>query len=248
MFRLFLLVSAVVLTACSAPAADPKDATAVLDKAIKTLGGEEKLAKATAFTWSGKTTLTIMGNDAQMTTKTTVQGLDHFRQEMEGDFGGNKMSGVTVLAGEKGWRKFGDMETELSGDMLKAQMRTVYLGVTIITVLPLKGKGFKTELAGEEKVNDKPAVGVKATGPDGKEFTVFFDKESGLPVKLVAKVSGFMSEEVTQETVYSGYKEMGGIQKATKMESKRNGEKFSTVEVSEFKVLEKVDAKTFDKP
>ena len=57
-----------------------------------------------------------------------------------------------------------------------------------------------------------------------------------------------MGGEFTQETTFSNYKEFDGIKKATKSESKRNGEKFLTTEVTEFKVLKKVDPKTFDEP
>ena len=86
------------------------------------------------------------------------------------------------------------------------------------------------------------------TTPDGKEFTLYFDKESGLPVKLVAKVVGFGGEEFTQETTYKDYKDFDGIKKATKVDSKRDGEDFTKSEVTEFKVLEKVDPKAFSEP
>jgi hypothetical protein len=140
------------------------------------------------------------------------------------------------------------MGGELDKDSLAGQKRSVYLSVIPVTLVPLKGKGFKLESAGEAKVGDKPAVGIKATAPDGKDFTLYFDKESGLPVKMVAKVMGFMGEEVLQETIYGGYKDFDGIKKATKIESKRDGEKFQTAEVVEFKVLDKADAKTFTEP
>src|SRR4051812_38408749 len=97
-------------------AADAKDATALLDKAIKALGGEAKLSQVKAAAWKTKGTIAFGGNDSEVATQTTVQGLDHLRQEFEGDFGGNKVKGLTVLAGDKGWRKFGDDGTELDKD------------------------------------------------------------------------------------------------------------------------------------
>jgi len=228
--------------------ADDKDATAILDKAIKALGGEEKLSKIKSATLAGKGTITLMDADSEISTRTSLQGLDHFRQEFEGEFGGNKVKGVTVLAGDKGWRKFGDMGMAMDADALANQKRAVYLTVVPITVVPLKGKDFKVEKAGEEKVGDKPAVGVKVSPMDGKDFTLFFDKESGLPAKLVAKVAGFMGGEFTQETTFDGYKEMDGIKKATKLKSTRDGNKFLEVELTEFKVVDKLDPKTFTEP
>ncbi|MCW3094488.1 MAG: hypothetical protein JWL77_106 [Chthonomonadaceae bacterium] len=222
-----------------------KDVEAVLDKAIKALGGEEPLGKIKAASWKAKTKTTIMGNESDGSSLAIMQGLDHFRQEFEGEFNGNKFKAVTVLNDDKGVRKFGDNRQELDKDAVIGQKRVVYLTIIPITILPLKGKDFKTEMIAEEKVNDKPAVGIKVTGPENKDFTLYFDKESGLPVRMTAKISGFQGEEVTQEVTFSEYKEMAGIKKATRVVSKRNGEKFQEQEVTEFKLLDKVDPKTF---
>jgi len=226
------------------PALD-KDVAAVLDKAIKALGGEEALGKVKAASWKSKTKTTFMGNESEGSSLMILQGLDHARQEFEGDFNGNKFKGVTLLSDDKGVRKFGDNRQDLDKEGVIGQKRIVYLTVIPITILPLKGKDFKLEMAAEEKVNDKPAVGIKVTGPEKKDFTIYFDKESGLPVRTIAKIPGFQGEEVTQETTYSNYKEMAGIQKAAKVVTKRNGEKFQEQEVTEFKLLDKVDPKTF---
>lgn len=231
-----------------AKAADDKDTQAILDKAIKALGGEEKLSKIKAASWKTKGKITFGDNDNEFTGSTTVQGLDHFHSTFEGEFGGNKIMGVTVLAKDKGWRQIGDNKMELDETALANQKRTVYLQVVPTTLVPLKGKGFKIAGAGEKKIGDKPAIGLKITGPDGKDFTLFFDKDSGLPVMMVAKVAGFMGEEFTQESTFADYKEMAGIKKATKITSKRDGEKFMETQITEFKVLDTVDPKTFAEP
>ncbi len=244
-----LSATIVFLALCGAARAEgDKDVDAVLDKAIKALGGEEKLRGIKAVQWSGKGKIFFGGNENEFTSTTTIQDLDHYRQEFEGDFGGNKINGITVVAGDKGWRKFGDQVMELDRDALANQKRGVYLQLIPTTVLPLKGKGFKAALAGEQQVGDKPAVAVKVTPEKGKDFTICFDKDSGLPVKLVAAVVGFMGEEFTQETTFGDYKDFGGIKKATRTDNKRDGEKFLDSTVSEFKVLDKVDDKAFTKP
>ncbi len=136
----------------------------------------------------------------------------------------------------------------MDADAVANEKRTIYLQVIPTTIVPLKGKGFKVEAAGEEKVADKPAVVLKVTAPEGKDFKISFDKQSGLPVKLVAKVTGFMGDEFTQETTMTDYKDFDGLKKATKVEAKRDGERFVEVEVLEYKVLDKVDADTFAEP
>ena len=89
---------------------------------------------------------------------------------------------------------------------------------------------------------------IKSLIVDGKDFTLYFDKETGLPVKQVAQVRGFMGDEFTQETTFADYKDFGGIKKATKIESKRDGQRFIEQEVTEFKTLDKVDPATFEEP
>jgi len=224
--------------------ADDKDVNAVLDKEIAALGGEEKLGKVQAFSWKSKGTMVFNGNENEMNNEVTVKGLDHFRRE----FGNDQFHGVVVIAGDKGWRKFGEETREIEGDALANEKRGIYLHVVPITLVPLKGNGFKVEVRGEEKVGDKPAVVLKIVGPDGKDFTLYLDKETGMPVKEVGKVVGFQGQEFTQETTFGDYKDYGGIKKATRIAVKRDGEKFQDMDLTEFKVLDKVDADSFAEP
>ena len=239
-----VVASLVVVVSFGAVRADDQDAKSIVDKAIKALGGEEKLAKAESFSWKSKGTVNFGGNENEFTSETTIKGLDHLKRE----FGNDQFHAVVVIAGDKGWRHFGDNQSEVDGDALAGEKRNIYLQVVPVTLVALKGKGFKYETAGEEKLGDKPAVILKITGPDGKDFKLFFDKESGLPVKQVATVRGFQGEEVEQESTYSEYKDFGGIKKATKGEVKRNGDVFQVFELTEFKVLDKVDPATFTEP
>jgi hypothetical protein len=250
MKRLNGVVSALAvlsLAAIPARAADD-DPKAIIDKGIQALGGEEKLAKADAFSVKADGKITFGGNENEFSSESTYQGLDHFRGTFKGEFNGNTFEGVTVVNGNKGWRKFGDMVMEIDGDGLDNEKRTIYLRVLPTTLVGLKKPEFKLAAAREETVDGKPAVGVKVTGEDGKPFTIYFDKESGLPVKLEAVVTGFMGDEFTEETTYADYKDFGGIKRATKVKSSRDGEPFVEQTVTDFKVLDKVDPKTFDEP
>jgi hypothetical protein len=228
--------------------ADDQDAKAVIDKAVKALGGAEKLGAAKIVRWKTKGKISRNDEENDFSTKVTAQGLDKVRQEFEGEFGGNPVKGVTVLDGDKGWRKFGEETSALEGDQLANQKRTAYLQLVPEMPLLLKGEGFKVESGEEQKVGDKPAAVLKVTGPDSKEFQLFYDKESGLPVKLTATVAGRQGNEFAQETTFANYKDFDGLKRATKIESKRNGKKFMSSEVTEFQVLDKADAKTFAEP
>jgi hypothetical protein len=239
-----ILTMALAVVAFGQARADDQDAKSIVDKAIKALGGEEKLAKVAAYAWKSEGTVNFNGNENDFNSHVTVKGLDHFRRES----GNDNFHIVVVLAGDKGWRKFGDDFTELEGDALANEKRGVYLQVIPITMVTLKEKEFKYETGGAEKVGDKPAFILKITGPDGKDFTLYLDKESGLPVKQVARVRGFQGQEATSETTFDDYKDFDGIKKATKIEVKRDGETFQKMKVTEFKVLDKVEPETFTEP
>ena len=81
MRRIFVaLFTTILLTSpVHSTRADDKDPQAVIDKAIKALGGEEKLKKADISTWKTKATLTLGGNENDITIHSTIQGLDHYR-------------------------------------------------------------------------------------------------------------------------------------------------------------------------
>jgi hypothetical protein len=227
---------------------DDKDAAPILDKAIAALGGEAKLAKATTFSWKAEGIISINADDASMKTKGTFSGIDRQRSEFALEINGMPISGVTVIDRGKGWRKFGEAVQDLEPEMLAATKQTAYLWVVSRTVLPLKAAPFKTEAAPDEMVDGKPAAVVKATGPDGKPFTLYFDKATGLPVKMTATVKGFQGDDVQDETMFADYKDFGGIQRATKVTSKRDGNPFSKMTFSDFEVIDSPPASTFAEP
>ncbi len=244
-----VLAASIVCLSLGSSRADEKDATAILDKAIKAMGGEEKLAKVKAYSQKSKGVLTINGNDSDFTTSATHEGLDHYRSQFETKFGDNDVTFIGVVNGDKGWRRFGDQDMEMNEDQIKNEKRRIYVGMIPMSLLLAKGKGFKIESAAEEKVGDKPALVVKVIGPDGKDMKLYFDKESGLPVKQVAIVPDFGDNgEYTQETTFSDYKDFDGIKRATKMTATRDGEKMISSELIEFKVLDKVEPETFTQP
>ena len=77
------------------------------------------------------------------------------------------------------------------------------------------------------------------------EMAISFDKNSGRPVKAAGKVFALDDREVMQETIYGGYRNFGGIEVATSLEVKIDGKPYRRQELTEFKILDKVDPSTF---
>lgn len=243
--------SALLLVGLVGPSrADDADAKAVeiIDKAVKALGGEEKLSKVQAASWNSDGKLTINGSDNPFKTHMTFQDSDRMHVDFEGEFNGNSVKGTTVVNGDKGWRNVNDNVQVLDADAIAREKRTLYLMIAPILPDRLKGKGYKATADGEEKVDGKPAAVLKVVGPDGKDFRLFFDKESGLPVKLVAQVAGWRGEEFEQETLFTDYKDFGGIKRPGKVVSKRDGEPFAEQSTVDFKVEADLPASMFEEP
>ncbi len=225
--------------------AGAQDATATLDKAIQALGGATQLSAVKAVSYTANETLMQNGRNTTTTTKTIVLGYDHYRQEMDGMARGNKIRGILVLAGDQGARIFNTTRTDLSGDALANLKRTAYLTAIPMTILPLKSNDFKVQAIPDINFENRPAAGIDATGPDGKDFKLYFDKQTGLPVAMVAKVAGPQGQEFMQETIYSNYKTIAGIKKAMKLVYRRNNANYQEVDITDWKVVENVAPNVF---
>ena len=241
------LMFAVWILAVGMTARADDAAKAVVAKGITALGGETKLSQAKAFQWKAATKLTLEGDDHDLTIDHASQGLDKYRNHVQGEINGNDFDVTTVIDGKKGRRNFPELN-DLDTDQVTNEKRNLYLQIIPITLVPLLGEDFQIDSVGEEKVNGKPASVVKVTGPDKKTFRLLFDQGSGLPVKMVATVVGFGGDDYDQVSFFKDYKEMSGIQKASKIEVTRNGDPFLSATIKEFEIVDSLPAKTFDEP
>ena len=162
-----------------------------------------------------------------------------------------KFSFVRVVNGDKVWEKMGDDATALDDkDKIKEAKEEVYAD-WVSSLLPLvKGKGFKLEPLGEVKVDGKPAAGVRVSHEGHRDLNLFFSKDTGLLVKSEHTVKDFLDggNEKMAETLYSDYKEVGGVKRPMKLVINHDGKKYVEAELSDYEAKEKIDASQFDKP
>lgn len=240
------LVGAALLLAPYCHAQD--DAKALIEKAIKAHGGADKLAKLKAVRASAKGTVDLMGQSAGYKETNTVQLPNHFRSEVTLDFMGQSIEIVVVFDGKTCWAKSpqGVMEDPpLAADELKNALYASRVGM--LTPL-LEDKSFTLSLLGETKVKDKAAVGVKVSSKGQKDIDLYFDKASGLIVKIVRPVLDMTGGEVMEQRYLSDYKDFDGLKRPTKVLVERGGKKYLEAETAEFKFLDKIDANEFSKP
>jgi hypothetical protein len=242
-----LVVSVFLAGSGRTVSADEKqEVEAILDKAIKALGGEDKLTKIKAVAWKGKGKMIVGDNqEHEFTSQTIAQGLDRFKSELEveGVFG-KQLRMLSVLNGDKVWLSVAGMALQPE-HALAGMKRSAYLTLIPLTVVPLKGPGFKVQAAGEEQVEAEPAFVIKVTCPDGSDMAISFNKNSGRPVKVAGKIFALDDRELMQETIFGAYKNFGGIHVATRLEIKIDGKPYRKQELTEFKILDTVDPSKF---
>jgi hypothetical protein len=242
-------VAGVLLPAARPVWADDKaDAEAILEKGIKALGGADRLAKYKAATWKAKGTLHFGNQDIEYTGDWAMQAPRQYKQVSTGEVNDTKFKRVRVLDGDKGWVKVDDNEAqEMSPQALAETQREMY-AQWMTTLLPLRDKAFTVAPLGAAKVGDTPAVGLKVTTQDGREFRLLFDKDSGLLHAVESQVKNAQGDDVNQEIVFSNYKDVDGLKRPMKLTVKRDGKTLIEQETTEYKPLEKLDDKEFAKP
>ena len=187
-------------------------------------------------------------NEIEFTFEATVQPPKQSRRRFEADVSGTKFERTIVFNGDKGWINMMGNTDEMSQDQLAAEREDLY-AAWVATLEPLKDAAFKLAPLGEIKVGDRPAVGVKVSHKDHKDVSLHFDKDKSLLLKVQRRTKDSMTgQEVDQETFYSDYKEDDGVQRSRKQKTKRDGNDFLEIEITESKRVDRLDDSTFAKP
>jgi len=247
----------------AAPAKDEQaEAEAILDNAIKAVGGQEKLTKLTSFVLKLKRKSTPRPDGAALETAIDIsyEFPDRKRTETIREVGGTKTTFLQILDGDKGWLSSRGTTREMTV-VQTARLRTEqFAEFPMRQLLLYKGKGYKLTTLGESKVEEKRVVGVKVSSEGNPDTRLFFDKDTGLLLKRESELNravpagggvpagGEEPKPVTVEIIYEDYKEAAGVKYPTKTTRFQRGQKVTEDEVTELKVVEKFDEKTFAKP
>jgi hypothetical protein len=247
------LAAAVVLglAAAGAARADEKtDARAVIEKAVKALGGEEKLAARKALTFKIKGKFYGLGEGIDYTADTSVQSPDKIRLQIDSSANGMKFTLVMVFDGKQGWTKFNDQTTEMDKDTVEETKESMYAGAVEALTPLLKDKDFELAPVGEVKVGEHETVGVRVAHKGHRDVNLFFDKKTGLLVKSERRIKDQMAggQEMTEERLLDDYKDVAGIKHPTKVVVKRDGKDYSNNEITDYEVTDKIDDSVFAKP
>jgi hypothetical protein len=220
----------------------------IIDKAIKAHMPKGVDKKNKGLRSKAKGTLHIGGMDLDFTQEVASQSPDKFKDVLVFTAGGQTITRTLVYNGKEAWIRYGDKDLEVTKEIL-AEVKEAVSSQAMVEGIFSKDKELKFSVIGEVKVKDKPAVGLKVSKKGTKDINVYFDKKTGLIVKTESRRRDDTSgEEVTEERIITEYQDADGRKTAKKLEILRDGKPFMEAEVTEVKILEKVDDNEFTKP
>jgi hypothetical protein len=235
----------------AAPAAtaaeDARTARAVMDQAIKAHGGSEKLAKTELMTRQAKGGINLYGQELPFTDEWVLQLPERWRWTLDAGAPGQKTRLLLVVSGDKGWQSTGGIVMDISKERLEELREEAYV-MWISTLLPfVRENRFSLAPLPDAVVDGRPTTGVKVTHPGRPEVKLYFDKQSGLLVKIArrAKETGLA---IDKEYLYSTHKGFEGVQLPTKYVELANGRKFVEAVEMSYKFPRSVEDKTFARP
>jgi hypothetical protein len=246
-----VLTAALLLavTATAVRADESADAKAVIEKAIKAHGGLDKISKVKAVSMKMKGKLHLMGMDLDFTGASYLQDPDKLRNEVDLTIMGTEIKTAQIFNGDKGWATANGNTIELDKDQVAEAKEKMYSGGVGKLFTLGTDKEFKLTLLGESKIDGKETIGVRVAHKDHKDVNLYFDKKTHLLIMTETREkSPEKGEEVAAKTVVHEYKEVDGIQTASKVSVTHDDKAFVEAEISDFKVEEKLDDALFSKP
>jgi hypothetical protein len=228
-----------------AHAADPAELKPLIDRVLTAYGGESKLRGVQAYV--EKTAFT--GPDGPNATLVRyVQLPDRLRLESEFESQGKRVKCALVYAGSSGWKHMEGQPTIDRRSPFKGRSEPLrYVGPR--AWLRLKDPAYTLTPLGEATVGDRRVFGIGLKPPNDREEKHFFDKESGLLLKVERTLSYPAGKPpVLEETLYSRYEVVDGIPVAREITNKEGGKTTQRIEVVEFRFAQELDARLFQKP
>jgi hypothetical protein len=182
------------------------------------------------------------GSDVPFRSELIVHLPDQVRLSMEAQ--GSQI--VAILNGDKGWESAGGAFREMTKQRVAEVQEEAYV-YWLATLTPLLKDGFDLAPLPESKVEGKPAVGIKVSARGRPDASLYFDKDTGLLVKItrVGQDAGIKTETVY---LFTDFKNFDGVKLPAREATTKNGRKTIEVTYSSYKFLSRPDQKAFSRP
>jgi hypothetical protein len=191
----------------AAPAQD--DARALVERAVKALGGEERLASRAASRVRVKGSLGLAGGAGITLGGELWWQPGSQRMSLVIDLGGQKAGLTRVLHEGKGWQEIDGAVQDMDADDLAEAKQSQHVERVLSLVPLLKDKDFALRALGKTRVDGTELLGVKVSSSGQSDVTIYFDPATGYPKRAeYREKSKAMGKEVLAAMVFDDYREV----------------------------------------
>jgi hypothetical protein len=225
---------------------DRSAALAIIERAVRAHGGAEALTRSQQCLRRIGGTMTLVGKELPFTADMVIALPGRYRASFDLTAQDQKFQMTVVLNGDKAWRSSAGTVLEATKDELDVMQGDAY-AMWLATLVPLQSNDFELSALPDANLGGQPSAGVKVNRKDQPEVKLFFDKKSGLLVKLERRArEGGLS--VNKEHVYSDHRSFDGVQLPARELQLTNGIKAVDISLKAVKLLPKVDDSAFGRP
>jgi hypothetical protein len=245
-YRIILGATLVLVMVATVQAGDREAALAVVDAAIKAHGGADALKRAQTAVRTADGTFQSFGKDVPFTEELVWQLPQRFRRTLQVGPGTDRVRLVLVVGADKGWQTTGGTVGELGSDRLGELREEAYV-LWLATLTPLRQDGVELTPLPESRVDGRPVLGVQAAGKGHADAQLYFDKESGLLVKIEQRAQE-AGQTLHKEFVCGNHKEFDGVKLPTRVEELHGGCRFAVRTGMAYRFPRPADEAAFSRP
>jgi hypothetical protein len=247
--RILTLVGGVLALGALFAQAQQDDLKEVIRKSIAAHGGKEQLTKLKAVKSKFKGTMELLGMTIPITGETTFLMPNKLKNDMTIEINGMTIQIVQVYDGKTMWISQMGKTMEIKDEQTLKEMREGLLAEGAGSLVALLDGTYELSAAGEFKVKDMDAIGIRVSKKGQRDYTLYFDKKTNLVAKTEMRAFDTIGkQEVTQEKFLMDYVDRNGLKSPKHVVIEKDGKQFMDLDVTDSQMFEKLDDSNFVMP
>ena len=247
--RILTLVGCGLMVGALCVQAQQDDLKEVIRKSIAAHGGKDQLNKFKAAKSKFKGTIEINGMSLPITGETTLQMPNKLKNDMKLEINGMEIQIVQVYDGKTMWISQLGKTMEVKDEKTLKEMRESLQVEGAGGLVAILDGTYELNAAGEVKVKDKDAIGIRVSKKGQRDHTLYFDKKTNLVVKSETRAyDAITKQEVTQEKFLTEYQDKNGLKMPRRAVIHKDGKLFMDIEITDAQTFEKLDDANFAMP
>lgn len=237
---------AFVMAALLPAATRAGDATTVIDKAIQaTARSELILNRLSNVLRTERGVLHLPGEDVPADRTSYLNPPLRIRYDATLVQAGQRVPFVLTLDGVNGWKSIRREVSNLTAGEMAAIQDDRYVWY-VASLLPTKRKEATLTMQPDATINNSPVSVVKLTMPGRTDAQLYFDKKTGLLVRI--RMQSSEPGVGPREWDFSEFKDFDGIKLPTKYSSTQRNRKIEEWTIDNYRFRDRFVDSTFEKP